>query len=257
MIKITGVSKKFGTNFVIKDTSLVFPSNKLTAIIGPNGAGKSTLLMLISRLLPMDKGCICVKDMDILTTPSSTLAKQLAILRQDNHLLPRITVYDLILFGRYPHTKGKPNKNDQEHVARSLKFLGLENLATKFLDELSGGQRQRAFIAMVLCQDTEYILLDEPLNNLDMKHAISIMRLLKKAAEELGKTIITVLHDINFASLYTHHIVAMRDGEVKYTGSPHEIICAEKLHSLYDLKMDITQIGGCPFAIYCSCEEEC
>jgi iron complex transport system ATP-binding protein len=107
--------------------------------------------------------------------------------------------------------------------------------AGRFLDELSGGQRQRAFVAMVLCQDTDYLLLDEPLNNLDMKHAVGMMKLMRRAAAELGKTVVLVLHDINFASVYSDHIVCMQAGRVAYQGTPVEVItpdiCAPSMRS--------------------------
>ncbi|WP_268595839.1 ATP-binding cassette domain-containing protein, partial [Escherichia coli] len=140
--------------------------------------------------------------------------RRLAILRQDNHLPLRLTVRDLVAFGRYPHTGGRLTLDDKVHIDRAIAYLELEPLADRYLDEMSGGQRQRAFVAMVLCQDTRYVLLDEPLNSLDMKHAVAMMGTLRRAADELGKTVVLVLHDINFASAYADRIVAMKAGRV-------------------------------------------
>src|SRR5690606_37798333 len=129
----------------------------ITSIIGPNGAGKSTLLGMISRLLPMDAGTVTVDGLDVTRTPSDVLAQRLAILRQDNHIAARLTVRDLVAFGRYPHSKGRPTVDDRRHIEEALSFLELTELADRFVDELSGGQRQRASVAMVLCQDTDYV----------------------------------------------------------------------------------------------------
>ena len=148
------------------------------------------------------------------------------------------------------YSKGRPNSDDQRHVEQAIGYLGLEVLGNRFLDELSGGQRQRAFVAMVLCQDTDYVLLDEPLNNLDMKHSVSMMRLLRRAADELGKTVVLVLHDINFASCYSDHIVAMKNGKVACQGSPDELIHPDILRSIYDMEIDVEIIGGRRIGIY-------
>ncbi|MCJ9710934.1 ATP-binding cassette domain-containing protein, partial [Bordetella hinzii] len=156
----------------------------------------------------------------------------------------------LVAFGRYPHTGGRLTADDKAHVDRAIAYLELEPLADRFLDEMSGGQRQRAFVAMVLCQDTRYVLLDEPLNNLDMKHAVAMMRILRRAADELGKTVVIVLHDLNFASAYADHIVAMRQGRVAHQGPPPAIIRAEILSELYALPIAVHEIGGQRICVY-------
>ena len=156
----------------------------------------------------------------------------------------RLTVRDLVGFGRYPYSKGRPTIEDKVHIDRALEYLHLEPLAGRFLDELSGGQRQRAFVAMVLCQDTDYVLLDEPLNNLDMKHASSMMKIMRKAADELKKTVVLVLHDINFASWYSDTIIAMREGRICHHGPAEEIIRSEILQEIYDMPIRVNEIEG-------------
>lgn len=244
MIITTGVKKFYGETAVVDDVSINLPQGGITSIIGPNGAGKSTLLSIISRLLGMDGGEVTIDGLDVTRTPSEELAKRLSILRQDNHMTARLTVQDLVSFGRYPYSKGRLTIEDKAHIDRSLDYLNLTELSHRFLDELSGGQRQRAFVAMVLCQDTDYVLLDEPLNNLDMKHAMSMMKLMQKAARELGKTVVLVLHDINFASWYSDHIVAMREGRVVNQGTASEIINPEALREIYDMDINVHEIGG-------------
>ncbi|UXM95865.1 ABC transporter ATP-binding protein [Bartonella sp. HY329] len=252
MIEIKGVSKTYNDRLVVDDVHLTIPAQGITSIIGPNGAGKSTLLTMASRLTPMDKGEISVGGLDILKTPSDELAKRLSILRQENVLTSRLTVRELVTFGRYPYSKGRPTLEDRQFVDSAIRYLGLEDLQNRFLDQLSGGQRQRAFVAMVICQDTDYVLLDEPLNNLDMNHSVSMMKQLRRAADELGKTIVIVVHDINFASCYSDTIVAMRDGKLIAKGTPSEIIETDCLNTIYDMDINVQVINGNRIAIYYS-----
>lgn len=250
MIVAEGVTKRYGEAVVVDGVSVTIPSGGVTAIIGPNGAGKSTFLALIGRLTKMDSGAAQVGGLDVARTPTDVLARRLAILRQENHLTARLTVRDLVGFGRYPHGKGRPAPGDKDHVDRALAWLDLKDLEGRFLDELSGGQRQRAFIAMAICQDAEYMLLDEPLNSLDMKHAAAIMGLLRRAAKELGKTVVTVLHDVNFASWHADHIVAMRAGKVARQGPPEAIVTPEALRAIYDMEIPVREIDGRRIALF-------
>lgn len=250
MIQVEGVSKAYQGQRVIDDVSFDLTGSGITAIIGPNGAGKSTLLSLISRLQRPDAGRVQVEQLDVHACPGDQLARVLAILRQENQISTRLTVEDLVSFGRYPHSKGRMKAVDLQKVDESLAFLALEPLRHRYLDELSGGQRQRAYIAMVLCQDTRYLLLDEPLNNLDMQHAVGIMKLLRRAADEMGKRVVLVLHDINFAACYADEILAMKEGRLAYQGSPNAIITPEIMKDLYSLDMTIQQIDGRPVVFY-------
>ncbi|MFD0987959.1 iron ABC transporter ATP-binding protein [Methyloligella solikamskensis] len=250
MIEVSNVSKRYGDSVVVDDVSVRLTAGGITSVIGPNGAGKSTLVSMISRLLPMDGGKVSVDGLDVTETPDDVLARHLSVLRQDNQIVARLTVADLVAFGRYPYTKGRLTIEDKKHIDDALGYLELIPLADRFLDELSGGQRQRAFIAMVLCQDTDYVLLDEPLNNLDMKHAVGMMRLFREAAAKFGKTFVLVLHDINFASCYSDHIVAMRDGRIAYQGTPDEIMDPAVLQDIYDLPVDVHEIGGDKIGLY-------
>ena len=244
MIETENLRMTHGSTTVLHDVSLRIPQGQLTAIIGPNGAGKSTALSLISRLVPMTSGTVRIEGQDISTTASDALARMLAILRQDNQSALRLTVRDLVAFGRFPHSKGRLTLEDKAHVDRALAYLKLEPLQERFLDELSGGQRQRAYIAMVLCQDTRYILLDEPLNNLDMAHAVGMMKLLRQAVQDTGKTVVVVLHDINFAASYADHIIAMKDGRLYGVGSPQAVVRDEVLSDLYEIPVRVHEVGG-------------
>ncbi|WP_255769739.1 iron ABC transporter ATP-binding protein [Pseudarthrobacter sulfonivorans] len=250
MIDVRNVSKSYGGQQVLDDVSCMIPRGGVTSIIGPNGAGKSTLLSLISRLQPLESGAVTVAGLDVAATPSRDLARTMAILRQENHLTMRLTVRDLVAFGRFPHSGGRPTVEDLAIVEEAMAHLDLTAMADKFVDELSGGQRQRAYIAMVLAQDTEYLLLDEPLNNLDMKHSVEMMRLLRRLADDLGKTIVLVVHDINFASCYSDTILAMKDGRMIHQGTPAEIMQAAMLHDVYDIDIRIEEIDGNRIGVY-------
>jgi len=252
MVEVKNVSKQYGNKFVVKGVSLKIPKQKITAFIGPNGAGKSTLLSMISRLIKKDDGEILIDGKEIGACKSNDLAKKISILKQSNHINLRLTVRELVSFGRFPYSSGRLTKEDQRHVDEAIRYMGLEEIEHKFLDQLSGGQKQRAFIAMVIAQDTEYILLDEPLNNLDMKHSVQIMKMLRKLVDELGKTIVIVLHDINFASVYADYVVAMKDGELVHVGPTDQVIDRSVLKDVYDMDINIQQINNCKICVYFS-----
>lgn len=250
MIEISDVTKTYNNVAVLKEVTATIPRGGVTSIIGPNGAGKSTLLSIISRLLAADRGRVSINGMDVTTTPSDKLATCLSVLRQENQFTSRLTVADLVGFGRYPYTKGRLNADDRERIEAAMAFLHLTEFRDRFLDELSGGQRQRAYVAMVLCQDTEYVLLDEPLNNLDMKHAVAMMKQIRRAADELNKTIVLVIHDINFASAYSDYIIAMRQGQIIYNGTPEEIMVSTVLEDIFDTQVAIEQVHNQRIAVY-------
>lgn len=248
MIEVKDVTKRYGKSVVVDDVTVSLPSGGLTAIVGANGAGKSTLLSMVARLLGADTGEITVGDLDVAKADSRELAKRLAILRQNNDVQARLTVTDLVGFGRYPHSGGRHTKEDREAIDRAIRWMGLDELRDRFLDEMSGGQRQRAFVAMVLAQDTEYVLLDEPLNNLDVSHAHGMLQTLRRAADELGKTVVIVVHDINYASCWADQIVAMKAGRIHAVGSPQEIVRPQVLREVFDLDIEVTEFRGRPIA---------
>ena len=250
MISISAVRREYSDEVGIGPVDLVIPEGGITALIGPNGAGKSTLLTMVGRLMGMDAGSIAIAGLDVATTKSTELAKVVSILRQENHFVTRLTVRQLVGFGRFPHSKGRLTRADEEAISRSIDFLDLGRLEHRYLDELSGGQRQRAYVAMVLAQDTDVVLLDEPLNNLDMKHAVTMMAQLRRAADELGRTIVIVLHDINFAGHYADYICAMKNGQVVEFGGPDQIMRDEVLSAVFDTPVKVVEGPAGPLAVY-------
>lgn len=250
MIKIENVKKAYTDEVQIGSLNIDIPKAGLTSLIGPNGAGKSTTLLMVGRLLDMDEGNIKVANLDVSESKSKDLAKVLTILRQENHFITRLTVRQLVGFGRFPYSKGRLSRKDEEIISKYIDFLGLGDLENRYLDELSGGQRQRAYVAMVLCQETEYVLLDEPLNNLDVARSVQMMEHLRYAADEFGRTILTVMHDINFAAKYSDRICAMKDGQIAAFGTVEEVMDPDILTNIFETKIDIIDGPNGPIAIY-------
>lgn len=244
MIEIKNVSHKIGEQQILNNVSSNIPQNGITALIGANGAGKSTLMSFMARLQPLVSGSIAYNGRDLATTPTADVAKILAILTQENSIHSRISVRDLLLFGRYPYHQGRPTDEDKAIVEQAIVQFQLEPLAQRYLTELSGGQRQRALIAMVFCQSTEYVLLDEPLNNLDMYYAKNLMQLLRELTHEHNRTTVVVLHDINMAAAYADYVIAMQKGEVKFSGSPEEVFTVENIKELFDMEVEVLDHKG-------------
>src|SRR5690554_4213614 len=244
MISVDSITKKYSEHTVVDQVSIEIPEGKITSLIGANGAGKSTLLSIISRLLKQNNGNIMINDKNLESYKSRALAKQLSILKQSNHLELKLTVRELIGFGRFPYSQGKLTKDDEGIIDEAIEFLDLADIQHKYIDQLSGGQRQRAFLALVVAQDTDYILLDEPLNNLDMKHSVQIMKRLEQLCKEKGKTIIIVIHEINFASHYSDYIVAMKNGKIIHSGATQDIMNPKVLSEVFEIDFEIIHKSG-------------
>lgn len=252
MVEVKNVSKSYGHRKVVDDVSITIPSNKITSLIGPNGAGKSTLLSIMSRLTTADAGDVIIDGQNIKSWNNDLLAQKISILKQANHLSLRITVKELVAFGRFPHSKGRLTEEDHHYIQTAIDYMGLTNLQHKYIGELSGGQRQCAFIAMVVAQNTDIIFLDEPLNNLDMKHSVEIMKVLRKLVREKNKTIVVVIHDINFASCYSDHIIALKNGALVHEGETGRIIDSCVLRDIYDMEIPIQLINDQRICVYFS-----
>lgn len=250
MIKINNARKMYSEKVKIGPLNIEIPKAGFTSLIGPNGAGKSTTLLMIGRLLDLDEGQIMVANMDVSSSKSNDLAKIVTILRQENHFVTRLTVRQLAGFGRFPYSKGRLTKADEEIISKYIDFLDLTELEDRYLDELSGGQRQRAYVAMVLCQETEYVLLDEPLNNLDVARSVQMMEYLRHVANEFGRTILTVMHDINFAAKYSDRICAMKEGQIAAFGTVEEVMDPELLTDIFETKIEIINGPYGPIAVY-------
>ena len=241
-MRVKDLTKQYDGKTVVDSVSFEIPKGKVISMIGPNGAGKSTVLNIISRLIARDSGLVDFDGRDI--------AKRLAILTQSNNIQMKLTVRELVTFGRFPYSGSHLNGEDQRIIDKAIAYMELEPFQDRFIDELSGGQRQRAYIAMVIAQDTEFILLDEPTNNLDIYHATNMMKIVRRLCDELGKTVILVLHEINYAAFYSDYICAFKDGRIAKSGTVEEVMTKETLSQIYQVDFEIMEIEGRPLSIY-------
>ncbi|MBZ2174652.1 ABC transporter ATP-binding protein [Schnuerera sp. xch1] len=226
---------------IIDDISVKIPNNKISILIGANGCGKSTLLRSFARLLNPISGNIILNGRSMSKVSNKQIAKELAILPQTPVVSGSLTVRELVKMGRFPYQSWKNKLSDIDHeiVKKALKSTNMQNFADRNLNSLSGGQRQRAWIAMVLAQETDIILLDEPTTYLDVTYQIEVLDLLCKLNKEEGKTIVMVLHDLNLSCRYAHHIIALKDKKIYKQGAPQEVITKETVRDILDLECEI------------------
>lgn len=238
---------------VVDGLDLAVPDDAITVIVGPNACGKSTLLRALARLLKPRTGTVLLDGTDIHHIPTRQVARTLGILPQQPISPDGITVSDLVARGRHPHQQWfrQWSTADEEAVAEAMAATGVTDLAARNMDELSGGQRQIVWIAMALAQGTDILLLDEPTTFLDLPHQIDVLDLLAELHRDRGRTIVCVLHDLNLACRYAHHIVAMRDGAIVAQGPPGEIVDADLVHRVFDLDAEVVPdpVAGTPMVV--------
>jgi iron complex transport system ATP-binding protein len=243
----------YGERIIIKELDLLIPKGEITVFIGGNGSGKSTLLRSIARLLKPEKGSVLLDGESIAKLPTKEVAQKLAILPQAPDSPEGLSVLQLVKQGRYPYQNWfkQWTKEDEKQVTNALKSTSLLELKDRQIDELSGGQRQRAWIAMTLAQNTDIILLDEPTTYLDITHQIDILDLLYDLNEKEKRTIVMVLHDLNFACRYAHNLVAIRDQQIVAQGKPEEIVTAALVQQVFDMQcvVMVDPIVGTPLCI--------
>ena len=249
-MQVNQLTKQYDGKVVVDAVTFQIPKGKVLSLIGPNGAGKSTVMGIIARLIARDAGVVDFEGKDIGKWKSKELSKRLAILTQTNNIQMKLTVRELVTFGRFPYSGSRTTAEDEAVIDRAIAYMELQEFQNRFIDELSGGQRQRAYIAMVIAQDTEYVLLDEPTNNLDIYHATNMMKIVRRLCDELGKTVILVLHEINYAAFYSDYICAFKDGKIAKFGTVKEVMTKEVLSQIYQVDFEILNIQGKPLSIY-------
>ncbi|MCI6676815.1 MAG: ATP-binding cassette domain-containing protein [Clostridiales bacterium] len=249
-MRVKKLTKSYDGKNVVNGVDFEIPKGKVLSLIGPNGAGKSTVMGMISRLIASDTGVVEFQGKNIQQWKSRELSKRLAILTQSNNIQMKLTVRELVNFGRFPYSGSHLTEEDEVIVEKAIAYMELTQMQNQFIDELSGGQRQRAYIAMVIAQDTEYVLLDEPTNNLDIYHSTKMMQIVRRLCDELGKTVILVLHEINYAAFYSDYICAFVNGKIAKFGTVEEVMTKENLSQIYNVDFEIMKIEGKPLSIY-------
>ncbi|SNZ04172.1 iron complex transport system ATP-binding protein [Terribacillus aidingensis] len=231
----------YGDKSIVKDLTIEIPKGKITALVGANGSGKSTILKTMARVMKPKNGMVLLDGKSIHKQSTKAVAKQLAILPQNPVAPEGLTVSELVAYGRYPHQKGFGTLTpyDKEVIAWAIEVTGMTDFEQRAVDQLSGGQRQRAWIAMALAQETETLFLDEPTTFLDMAHQLEVLMLLQKLNREESRTIVMVVHDLNHATRYADHMIAIRKGRVICEGSPADTVTADNLREVFNIEADV------------------
>lgn len=226
---------------IIQNLNLGIPAGKTTVLVGANGCGKSTLLRGLAKLLKPKSGIVYLDGKNISQLKAKTVAKKMGMLPQSPVAPEGLTVRDLVAMGRYPYQSWLQqwSTGDEEKVAEALEITTMTELADRALDSLSGGQKQRAWIAMVLAQDTDILLLDEPTTFLDLSHQVELLDLLDELQQSKGKTIVMILHDLNLSCRYADYLVAVQQGKVYATGTPQQVMTEEMVRDVFNLECRI------------------
>ncbi|SHG67736.1 ABC transporter ATP-binding protein [Geodermatophilus nigrescens] len=248
-----GLRLAYDDRVVVDGLDLALTDGSFTAIVGPNGCGKSTLLRALGRLLRPAAGQVVLDGRSIARTPTREVARVLGLLPQTPVAPSGLTVADLVARGRHPHQSWlrQWSSDDEAVVTEALAWTDMADLGDRPVDELSGGQRQRAWISMALAQETDLILLDEPTTYLDLSHQIDVLELVARLHAERGRTVVVVLHDLNLAARYAQRLVAMRDGALVASGTPHEVLTEELLADVFDLEARVVPdpVAGTPMVV--------
>lgn len=252
ILRTENLTVRYGTQTVLDRLSLTLPAGQITALLGPNGCGKSTLLNCFARLLIPRSGTVWLEDTPIERYRARQLARRLTLLPQHHATPEGITVRELVSYGRSPWLSrwGRLSGADHARIDAAMRETRTESLAEKRLTALSGGQRQRAFLAMVLVQDTEIVLLDEPTTWLDINHQVELMRLMETLKAQ-GKTVVAVLHDLNQASRYCDQLVVLANGQVMAQGTPEAVMQPALLQKVFHVEAEIhpEPVSGRPMCV--------
>ncbi|MDR5701821.1 ABC transporter ATP-binding protein [Agromyces aerolatus] len=248
-----GVTLGYDGRRVIEGLDVALPPGRITAIVGPNACGKSTLLRGLARLHPLEAGRVTLDGEDLTRMPRRDVARRVGVLPQSSIAPDGVRVADLVGRGRYPHQGwfGRHSSDDDAVVAEALAATGVADLADRPIDELSGGQRQRVWIAMVLAQKTDVVLLDEPTTFLDVTHQLELLDLLTSLNRERGTTVVMVLHELNLAARYADHLVVMSAGAIVAEGAPRDVLTSEIVQRAFGLSARVIPdpVSGSPMIV--------
>ncbi len=248
-IRIRDVEFSYASVPILKNICMEVAESEILGIIGPNGAGKSTLLRCIDRILSPQKGTIFLNERDISKMSRLEIAKRMGYIPQSTTQVFPATVFETVLMGRRPHISWRCNERDVEKVLEVLHLLDLEGLAMRDINELSGGQQQKVFIARALVQEPDVLLLDEPTSNLDIKHQLEVMDIIKEIARKRGISAIMAIHDLNLAARYADRLIMMKNGMIYAAGEHFSVLTPENIREVYGVEVEVSKHNGRPFVI--------
>ncbi len=252
LVEVNKVTYGYGKTPVLKDVTMRANQGELVSIIGPNGSGKSTLLKCIAGICKPWRGVVKIAGKEVSKISRKELNKIVSYLPQDTVPPPSLlTVYEYVLLGRVQSLSGRLTVPEEDHnaVIETLQMLDLEKYASRHMNELSGGEKQLVYIAQALARKPKVLLLDEPLNHLDVKNQFKVIKLLKELAKKLNICVIIVMHDINQAARYSDRMYLMKDGEIIAEGPPDEVVIPELLEKVYGIRFKVVYDGNIPQAI--------
>ena len=237
---INGLSFSYNSITALKDVELELGFDEVLSIVGPNGSGKSTLLKCIDRILKPSQGAVLIDGRDVANIGLGELAKIIGYVPQSSTSTFPFTVFDMVLMGRKPYIRWIVSERDKEIVAEILKFLGISKLAARHFNELSGGEQQKVIVARALAQQPQILLLDEPTSNLDIKHQLEVLGIIKGLTRSRHLSVIMAMHDLNLASRFSDRMLLLKRGCVFAVGTPESVLTEENLESVYGVKSHVT-----------------
>ena len=250
MINIDGLEFSYSSVPVLNNVSMNLSGPQLVAILGPNGVGKSTLIHCINKISSPSKGTVVVNDVNIEDYQTYKLSKIIGYVPYSSSDTFPMTVVDTILIGRHPHSRWKYNNHDLDVVYDVLEMLNIEDLALRPFNELSAGQHQKVMLARGLAQEPEIFLLDEPTSNLDIRHQLEVMKILKLLSQKKNMLVVIICHDINIAAKYADKVILLNGGTIHSVGAPSDVITVDNLKTVYGVDSTIIMDGEAPHAIF-------
>lgn len=249
-LKVNGLKFGYSSTPVLKDVTMNLTESEMLGIVGPNGAGKSTFIRCIDRILKPKQGSILLDEKEIKDMHMMEIARKIGYVPQTTSRSFPTTVFDTVLMGRHPHLGWRSSEKDMKKVVEVLKLMEIEDLAMSDLNELSGGQQQKVLIARALAQEAGVLLLDEPTSNLDIKHQLEVMEIIKNLVATKRVSAIMAVHDLNLASRYTDRVIIMKQGRIVDAGSPSDVLTPENIRSVYDVEAEVINgNGGKPYIV--------
>ena len=248
-VKVEQVEFKYSDTKILDKIMLDVSKGECLSIVGPNGAGKSTLVKCIIGLLSPQKGTVLIDGENLLKIKSIEVAKKVGYVPQSQSNVFPLKVFDMVLLGRRPHVSWRSSEDDLNKVINALKILDIEHLSMRQFNEISGGQQQKVIIARALAQEPKILLLDEPISNLDIKHQLEVMELVKELSTEYKITSIMVVHDLNIAARYSDKVAMMHNGRIQAYGQPEDVLTKENISNVYDVDVEIGVISGKPYIV--------